>query len=70
MTLKVTYADFEQITRSRSVTLPTGDPAGSLGPHAARRVFATAKPIRFLEVTMSSLEHASTAEVAPQMTLL
>lgn len=63
VTLKVKYADFQQITRSRTLTAPV-DGARDLGDMATdllRPLFPVAKGIRLLGVTLSSLRSAAEA---------
>ena len=58
VTLKVKYADFEQITRSRSLSVPvhlSKDIASAIEP-ALTNLFPTPKAIRLLGVTLSALE--------------
>ncbi|MGN7869948.1 DNA polymerase IV [Paracoccus sp. 22332] len=69
VTLKVKYADFQQITRSRTLTGPVHG-AGDLEAVAVgllQPLFPTAKGIRLLGVTLSSLEEDEGQ--APQLSL-
>lgn len=61
VTLKVKYADFQQITRSRTQHIPIADAADLLGiaNDLLAGVFPTPKGIRLLGVTLSSLEGPS-----------
>jgi DNA polymerase-4 len=58
VTLKVKYADFQQITRSRTQQMPLASAADLLGIafELLAGVFPTPKGIRLLGVTLSSLE--------------
>jgi DNA polymerase-4 len=58
ITLKVKYEDFEQITRSRSMPVPFNDRKNITANafQLLEAVFPTAKGIRLLGVTVSSLE--------------
>jgi len=70
VTLKVKYADFTQITRSKTVTAPLqtiGDLEDVVGVLLAP-IFPPRKGIRLLGVSLSSLER-QTSEVAPQLRL-
>ncbi len=60
ITLKVKFNDFEQITRSRSVTLPISSKSEiAQYAHALlETVFPTVKAIRLLGITMSSFDAA------------
>ncbi len=70
VTLKVKYADFNQITRSRSATAPLAslDALEQIVSQLLLAIFPTAKGIRLLGVTLSSLERAS-ARASTQLTL-
>lgn len=70
VTLKVKYADFSQITRSKTVTAPLqtiGDLEEMVGLLLAP-IFPPRRGIRLLGVTLSSLERR-TSGVAPQLWL-
>ncbi|WP_085032989.1 DNA polymerase IV [Ensifer aridi] len=70
VTLKVKYADFSQITRSKTVTAPL-QTIGELEEVVGlllTPIFPPRKGIRLLGVTLSSLER-QTSEVAPQLRL-
>ncbi|MDX0284736.1 DNA polymerase IV [Sinorhizobium meliloti] len=70
VTLKVKYADFSQITRSKTVTAPLqaiGDLEEVVGLLLAP-IFPSRRGIRLLGVTLSSLER-QTSGVAPQLRL-
>ncbi|MGD9479689.1 DNA polymerase IV [Shinella sp. G-2] len=56
VTLKVKYADFQIITRSRTTTTPIGalDDLEAIGQSLLEPLFPTAKGIRLLGVTLSS----------------
>jgi DNA polymerase IV len=70
VTLKVKYADFQIITRSRSLTAPVADKAALAA--VTRELLATLHPItkgvRLLGVSPSSLSCDQAAD-DPQMTL-
>lgn len=61
VTLKVKYADFQQITRSRTQQMPLATAADllSIAFELLAGVFPTPKGIRLLGVTLSSLEGAT-----------
>lgn len=72
VTLKVKYADFQQITRSRTVGLNIRS-AGEIGEIATAfltELFPTQKGIRLLGVTLSSLGECSDRVGNTQMSLL
>ena len=56
VTLKVKYADFHIITRSRTTSTPIGtlDDLEAIGQSLLEPLFPTAKGIRLLGVTLSS----------------
>lgn len=58
VTLKIKYADFQQITRSRTERLPiqTQDQIEAIATALLRPTFPTSKGIRLLGVTLSSFE--------------
>ncbi len=71
VTLKVKYANFTQITRSKSMPRPFGslaelEDAVKLLLHA---VFPVSRGIRLLGVTLSSLEHNAPKSEPPQLVL-
>ncbi|SNS17584.1 DNA polymerase-4 [Sphingomonas laterariae] len=61
VTVKVKYADFQQITRSRTIAGPIADRAHLhvLGVELVRSIFPLAKGVRLLGVTLSNLEDAA-----------
>ncbi|MGQ3277390.1 MAG: DinB/UmuC family translesion DNA polymerase [Shinella sp.] len=63
-TLKVKYADFQIITRSRTMTGPiaTADDLETLGQSLLEPLFPTAKGIRLLGLTLSSFSDAEVSE--------
>lgn len=69
VTLKVKYADFNQITRSRTVTAPLASPDAleEIVSQLLMAIFPTGKGIRLLGVILSSLERA-TARPNTQLT--
>jgi DNA polymerase-4 len=71
VTVKVKYTDFQQITRSRTGTVPVADAADleRRSLELVRTIFPTPKKIRLLGVTVSSLEPAMRAP-SPQLDLL
>ncbi|WP_037086852.1 DNA polymerase IV [Neorhizobium vignae] len=60
-TVKIKYADFKQVTRSRSTTMPIGgaDELAKLCNVILSGEFPTQKGVRLLGVTLSSLESSS-----------
>ncbi|MBA4223130.1 MAG: DNA polymerase IV [Methylobacterium sp.] len=58
VTLKVKYADFQQITRSRTVGLPPGSASEveSIASNLLEPLFPTKKGIRLIGVTLSSFD--------------
>lgn len=58
VTLKVKYADFQQITRSRTMSLPFGTAADvqELAGSLLDPLFPTEKGIRLIGVTLSSFD--------------
>ncbi|WP_417599743.1 DNA polymerase IV [Pararhodobacter oceanensis] len=72
LTLKVKYADFQQITRSRTLSVPFADPEEIEGLAFAllEPLFPTAKGIRLIGVTLSTLgDPESAPEASTQLTL-
>lgn len=63
LTVKVKYADFQQITRSRTAAVPFADAAEieALALALIEPLFPVGKPIRLLGVTLSSLDDAPDA---------
>ncbi len=72
VTLKVKYADFQQITRSRTVgqNMRSGDEMGEIAGALLTEVFPVQKGIRLLGVTLSSLCESSGGAGDEQMKLL
>jgi DNA polymerase-4 len=70
VTLKVKYTDFNQITLSRTISLPVADvrELASLVDVLLTPVFPTDKGIRLLGVTLSSLERSGET-TQPQLML-
>lgn len=70
VTLKVKWADFTQITRSKTVTAPVSSSSelADIITLLLSPIFPVSKGIRLLGVTLSSLDHAS-AQSAPQLAL-
>jgi DNA polymerase-4 len=70
VTLKVKFADFRIITRSRSIGAPIADRAAlaSISTELLAAQFPMPKGVRLLGVSLSSLT-AGTADDSPQMTL-
>jgi DNA polymerase-4 len=70
VTLKVKFADFQIITRSRSLATPLSDRStlASVSAELLTAQFPMRKGVRLLGVSLSSL-CASTADVNPQMVL-
>lgn len=64
ITLKVKYADFQIITRSRTMTIPMGaaDDLKAVGQSLLEPLFPTAKGIRLLGLTLSSFADAEERE--------
>ena len=71
MTLKAKYADFQQITRSRTVEVPVASRAvlEELVSALLEPLFPVSKGIRLLGVTLSSLEAEGELRVGQQMLL-
>ena len=71
MTLKAKYADFQQITRSRTVEVPIASRAAleELVYALLEPLFPVSKGIRLLGVTLSSLEAEGELRVGQQMLL-
>lgn len=71
VTLKVKFADFQQVTRSRTLSRPIGDPDEMLD--AVRDLlagtFPVTKGIRLLGVTLSSLEQEHAGAAGGQLAL-
>ena len=69
MTLKVKFADFQQITRSRSVPTPVSNrnDLEHLSVTLLRNEVPLPKPVRLLGVSLSSLQNEVEAE--PQLGL-
>ena len=57
-TVKIKYADFEQITRSRTLTRPFGsrDALAEVAHLLLASVFPLRKPVRLLGVAMSTFD--------------
>ncbi|HEY0122169.1 MAG TPA: DNA polymerase IV [Rhizobium sp.] len=73
VTLKVKYADFQQITRSRTVgaAISAREEIEALARSLLEPLFPTAKGIRLIGVTVSSLDEARAESVDPaQLTFL
>ena len=70
MTLKVKFADFQIITRSRSRVAPISDRStlASISGELLAAQFPLRKGVRLIGVSLSSL-CTDTADVDPQMTL-
>ncbi|MBD9650171.1 DNA polymerase IV [Ensifer sp. ENS09] len=70
VTLKVKWADFTQITRSKTVTAPVSSSSelADIITLLLSPIFPVSKGIRLLGVSVSSLHHAS-AQSAPQLAL-
>jgi DNA polymerase IV len=70
-TLKAKYADFQQITRSRSLEVPidSRDVLEELVGQLLKPLFPVSKGIRLLGVTLSSLEAEGELRVGQQMLL-
>ena len=64
MTLKVKYADFSQITRSRSLVDPLADGASlaRIGLALLAGIFPLVRPVRLVGVSVSSLGPAACAD--------
>jgi len=71
VTLKVKFSDFQQITRSRTLSMVVTGHDEMLGVARAllTDVFPVTKGIRLLGVTLSSLENPGGASAAPQLAL-
>jgi DNA polymerase-4 len=67
VTVKIKYADFEQITRSRTLPRPIASRVelAGVGRDLAAGAFPLRKPIRLLGISMSNFEFAGPAE-SPQ----
>jgi len=61
--VKVKYADFQQITRSRTIAAPITSRAMLHGVSVdlVRSIFPLAKGVRLLGVTLSNFENAAAA---------
>ncbi len=72
VTLKVKFADFQQITRSRTMSQPFSSSPRMLetAQSLLRDVFPTSKGIRLLGVTVSALDEKASDVDAAQMLLL
>nr|WP_256432953.1 MULTISPECIES: DNA polymerase IV [unclassified Martelella] len=72
VTLKVKYADFQQITRSRTVgqNMRSADEIGEIAGKMLAELFPVQKGIRLLGITLSSLGGSSDGLKEPQMSLL
>ena len=70
VTVKVKYADFEQVTRSRTLPHPGASRAGlaEVSRELVGSVFPLRKAVRLLGVSMSNFAFAG-LEVGPQMAL-
>ena len=72
VTLKIKYADFQQITRSRTLSVPlaSADALETLAFALLEPLFPTAKGIRLIGVTLSTLgDPDSTPETGAQLSL-
>ena len=71
VTLKAKYADFQQITRSRTLDEPVASLAGleAIASALAEPLFPVAKGIRLLGVTLSSLDVESATHAGRQLLL-
>ncbi|WP_428645634.1 DNA polymerase IV [Roseibium sp.] len=71
VTLKVKYADFHQLTRSRSVSAPvrSSEEVLEIALNLLRELFPTPKGIRLLGVTLSSLQADESSPETSQMSL-
>ena len=72
MTLKVKYADFEIITRRRTVdaAVQTADEIAPLAHDLLAGVFPVAKGVRLLGVTVSGFEAEEAVEAEDQLVLI
>lgn len=72
VTLKVKYADFQQITRSRTVgqSMRSADEIREIAGVMLTELFPVQKGIRLLGITLSSLGESSNGVREPQMSLL
>jgi len=68
----VKYADFQQITRSRTVgqNMRSADEIGEIAGAMLTELFPTQKGVRLLGVTLSSLGESSNSVGNAQMSLL
>ncbi|MGO8316050.1 DNA polymerase IV [Rhizobium johnstonii] len=71
VTLKVKYADFTQITRSKTMAMPFGSLAEleEAVTMLLQAIFPVSRGIRLLGVTLSSLERQAAEHVPPQLLL-
>lgn len=71
VTLKVKYADFQQVTRSRTIVRSLRE-SGELSAVASAllRVFPVRKGVRLLGVTLSSLGSADDGQIEQQLSLI
>lgn len=71
VTVKVKYADFRQVTRSRSGNVPVGSEAAlaAIGLDILRPLFPPPRGVRLLGVTLSNPDRAATRAEGVQMAL-
>ncbi|MGR9206332.1 DinB/UmuC family translesion DNA polymerase [Rhizobium leguminosarum] len=73
VTLKVNYANFTQVTRSKTVALPFGSLRGRLENTVnllLQAIFPVSQGIRLLGMTLSSLERKVAESEPPQLLLI
>jgi DNA polymerase-4 len=71
VTLKVKFADFQIITRSRSCLLPISDRAtlATIGTEILAAQFPMRKGVRLIGISVSSLSADAVVDLDAQMTL-
>ncbi len=71
VTVKVKYADFQIVTRSRTLSEPVGtrDMLERTSRELVRTIFPLEKKVRLLGVSLSNLHEREEPKVPPQMTL-